>query len=47
MRSRFTVTVKIKSENHRPWGKGRSKKSGEQEAAKDACAKLSEQGVDI
>ncbi len=46
MRSRFTVAVMI-SGKPVGRGKGRSKKSAEQEAAKSACAKLSEEGVDI
>jgi ribonuclease III len=46
VRSRFTVSVVIGSKSVGR-GKGQSKKSAEQEAAKRACDKLSEQGVDI
>lgn len=46
LRSRFTVAVRVNGKTVGT-GKGRSKKSAEQEAAKMACAKLSEQGVDI
>lgn len=45
-RSRFTVSVVINGRSVGR-GKGRSKKTAEQEAAKNACAKLSQQGVDI